>query len=161
MTKLKKALTICALGMLQLAVAAQDRDAPGLQHSEHEQHVGPSAETLPGQAPMAGMHEQMLAMREQMARIHATQDPAERQRLMHEHMQSMQQAMHMMGTMHAQQRRSGGRCEEADAPCRMNEMQAENETMRQRMSAMESRLDSMQQLMREMMDHVDEAQDPR
>jgi hypothetical protein len=47
--------------------------------------------------PMAQVQRNMDAMREQMAQIHATQDPQERQRLMHEHMRSMHQGMMMMG----------------------------------------------------------------
>jgi hypothetical protein len=161
MGKLTNALAMCALGM-QLAVAAQDRETPAEEYSEHEQHVGPSAETPAGQQSMGAMHEHMLAMRAQMARIHATEDPAERQRLMNEHMQSMQQTMHMMGATHGQQQRgSGGRCAADDAPCRMDEVQAENRMMRERMGSMEGRLESMQQLMREMMDHLDEVERPR
>ena len=108
---------------------------------------------------MAAMHEHMRQMRQQMARIHATEDSAERQRLMNEHMQSMQQHMQMMGSMRTgQQAGSASRCAEGDAPCRMDEMQAENGMMRQRVRMMENRLESMQQLMQQMMDYLDEAQ---
>ena len=161
MKQLKNVVVLCALGM-QFAAGAQDHGAPASEQSEHEQHVVPAAETPATQQSMPAMQEHMRAMREQMARIQATEDPAERQRLMHEHMQSMQQTMHMMGSMHAQQQRgSGGRCAETDAPCRMDQMQAENAMMRQRMGTMEDRMQSMQQLMREMMDHLGEAQSPR
>jgi len=160
MTKLNNVLAICAVGM-QLAVAAQEPEVPAREQSEHEQHVGPSADAPAVQPSMAAMQEHMRAMREQMARIQATEDPVERQRLMREHMQSMQQHMQMMGPMHPEQQRgSGGRCADSDAPCRMDEMRAENGMMRQRMGALEGRLESMQQLMREMMDHLDEAQPP-
>jgi hypothetical protein len=160
MKQLKNLVVICALGM-PFAAPAQDHGAPAAEPSEHEQHVGPAAETPATHQTMAAMQEHMRAMREQMARIQATEDPAERQRLMQEHMQSMQQTMRMMGSMHAQQRGSGGRCAETDAPCRMDEMQAENRMMRQRMGTMEERMQSMQQLMGEMMDHLGEAQRPR
>lgn len=158
MTTLKHALAVCALG-LQLAAAAQDREAPSEEHAEHEQHAGPSAETPAAQESMAAMRAHMLAMPEQMARIQATEDPVERQRLMHEHMQSMQQHVHMMGTMQAEQPRgSGSRCAEDDAPCRMDEMRGENGMMRERMRTMEGRIESMQQLMLQMMEHLGEAQ---
>ena len=98
-------------------------------------------------------------MREQMQRMHATQDPAERQRLMREHMQSMQQHMRMMGSMRGgEPAGSASRCASGDTPCTMEEMRAENGMMRERMRMMEGRLDSMQQLMREMMDHLEEVQ---
>jgi hypothetical protein len=45
------------------------------------------------------MHEHMQSMHEQMARIRAAKDPAERQRLVEEHMQSMQRHMQMMDRM--------------------------------------------------------------
>ena len=160
MTKLKNVLAICALGM-PLAAAAQEREPPATEPSQHEQHIGPSAEAPATQHSMAAMHGHMLEMRQQMARIQATGDLVERQRLMHEHMQSMQQHMNMMGAMHPEEQRgSGSRCAENDAPCRMDEMRAENTMMRQRMGMMEDRIESTQQLLREMMDHLDEAQRP-
>jgi len=155
MNTLKSIVAICALGM-QLAVTAQDREAE--EQAQHDQHLGPSVETPP-EPSTAEMRAHMLAMREQMARIRAAQDPAERTRLMDEHMQSMRQHMHMMGETHAGQARGpAGRCADNDATCRMDEMQTENRRMRDRMGMMEGRIESMQQLMREMMDHVDEAQ---
>jgi hypothetical protein len=66
---------------------------------------------------MATMHEHMRAMREQMARIHAAENPAERQRLMQEHMQSMQRHMDMLGAMRGSERNAGGRpCAAGEAP---------------------------------------------
>jgi hypothetical protein len=92
-------LVICALG-LPLVAAAQDREAPGTEHSQHEQHAAPSAETPVGQPPMGAM-------------------PMD------------------------QQRGAGDRCGENDAPCRMDEMQAESRMVRQRMGTMEDRLESI------------------
>ena len=159
MTKLWYVLAVCAL--VALAVVAQDDKVPASEHSEHEQHAAASAETEAGGHSMDAVHEHMLQMRQQMERIQAAQDPAERQRLMHEHMQSMQQHVQMMGSMRAEPRAAAAsRCAEGDAVCRMEEMRAENGMMRQRMRMMEDRLESMQQLMQQMMDHVDEAQRP-
>jgi len=45
------------------------------------------------------MQQRMQTMQEQMARLHETTDPAERRRLMQEHMQSMHEGMMMMGDM--------------------------------------------------------------
>jgi len=100
-------------------------------------------------------------MREQMARIHATEDAGERQRLMHEHMQSMQQHMQMMGSMRAEQpATSPSRCAEGDATCRMDEMRAENGMLRQGTRALQDRLETMEGLLQQMLDHqrAEEAQ---
>jgi hypothetical protein len=147
--------------MVALAAVAQDDKAQGAEQSEYEQHAASSAEAEAGAHSMATMHEHMLQMRQQMGRIQAAQDPAERRRLMQEHMQSMQQHMQMMGSMRAEQRPGpASRCAKGDAQCRMDEMRAENGMMRERMRMMEDRLESMQQLMQQMMDHIDEAQRP-
>lgn len=58
----------------------------------------------PGRPPQAApetmqMQAHMQQMRGLMQRIHGASDPAERQRLMAEHMQAMQQGMTMMGRM--------------------------------------------------------------
>ena len=48
---------------------------------------------------MPGMHENMKRMREQMAQIRAATDPKERERLMNEHMKTMEQSMSGMQGM--------------------------------------------------------------
>ena len=45
------------------------------------------------------MQERMKTMQEQMSRIHQTQDPQERKKLMEEHMQTMQEQMKDMRGM--------------------------------------------------------------
>jgi len=63
-----------------------------------------SADSTPAQAPtpeevdkqVATIQERMRKMHEQMAKIQQTQDPAERQKLLQEHWDSMQDAMTMM-----------------------------------------------------------------
>jgi len=157
MTNLRTYWAVCALAA-PLFVAAQDNAPSTAPRSEHE-HAAPPAEAAAGDHSTASMHEHMQQMRDQMARIHATQDPAERERLMHEHMESMRQQMQMMGSMRSEQHADGAsRCAEGDAACRMEEMRAENGMMRDRMSMMEGRLEAMQELMREMMEHLDEAE---
>jgi hypothetical protein len=151
-------LAVCSL--VPLAAVAQNAEPPAADPSQHGQHTSPSPEGQAGGQSMAAMHGHMLEMRQQMARIHAAEDPAERERLMHEHMQSMQQHMRMMGSMPAEQpagRASG--CAEGDAACRMDEMRAENGMMRQRMRMLEDRIGSMHELMQQMLDHVDEAEE--
>ena len=45
------------------------------------------------------VHEGLQTMQQQMEKIHASEDANERHRLMHEHMQSMRDAMMMMHTI--------------------------------------------------------------
>ena len=147
---------------LPVVAVAQDGPAPAAGDTAHE-HAAPSGEAAGREQSMAAMHGHMEQMREQMARIRATEDPGERRRLMHEHMQSMQQHMQMMGSMRGEQQSgSASRCAEGDARCLMNEMRADNGMMRQRVRMMEDRLESMQELLQQMMEHqrVEEAQEP-
>ena len=109
---------------------------------------------------MQKMHQQMQTMRQQMKQIHATDDDKERKRLMHEHMQSMQGAMMMMGKMNQSMMGSGrddsavsGRqhgapkCADSTAQCKqMNDMEG-------RQGYMEQRRGMMQMMMQQMMEH--------
>jgi hypothetical protein len=64
-------------------------EAGGQDQTDHEQAT-----------PMIlKIHERIQAMQQQMEKIHASEDANERHRLMHEHMQSMRDAMMMMHTM--------------------------------------------------------------
>jgi hypothetical protein len=98
---------------------------------------------------MAQMQRNMDAMHEQMARIHATQDPQERQRLMHDHMQNLHQGMMMMGQMMGPMGQGGAprACAEGDTECRMNQMQMQQQMIGQRMGM-------MQQMMQQMMEQM-------
>jgi hypothetical protein len=119
MKKLWKVLAACALTS-PLGLAAQEPAAPASEHEQHvqqEQHAAPPDEVATDEHSMAAMHEHMRKMREQMARIHATDNADERQRLMREHMQSMQEHMNMMGAMHGQKPAAGpSRRAEGEAP---------------------------------------------
>jgi hypothetical protein len=107
-------------------------------------------------SPEAGqMQTRMQEMRALMERIQNTTDPAERQRLMAEHMQAMHDGMTMMGRMMGGGMMGGqpggaargGQCAQDDTECRMRQMQGE-----QRM--MDERIGMMQQMMGQMMDHM-------
>jgi protein CpxP len=103
MNKLMWVTLVCVLALPLGAQSRRERaaEAAAQEHAAHEEAAqsAPSAEQAPGMAGMQGMQEHMQTLREQMARIHATSDPAERQRLMSEHMQSMEEHMGMMGRM--------------------------------------------------------------
>jgi hypothetical protein len=114
------------------------------------QESGQGTQPTPQTEQMQQMQTRMQAMREQMARIHATEDPEERQRLMQEHMRSMHEGMMMMGRM------MGGpgaqepmrQCQEGDTECRMSQMQMQQQMMGQRMGMMQQ---MMEQMMEQMM----------
>jgi TolA-binding protein len=69
--------------------------------SRHSNENPSATEPVQG---MQQMEARMQHMQEQMERIRGTEDAQERQRLMHEHMESMQQSMTMMRRMMGQQR---------------------------------------------------------
>ena len=106
-------------------------------------------------SPEAGqMQTRMQEMHALMERIQNTTDPAERQRLMAEHMQAMRAGMTTMGRMMgggtAGAQGSGpgsAQCAENDMQCRMAQMRGEQRMMGERMAM-------MQQMMQQMMDHM-------
>jgi periplasmic protein CpxP/Spy len=84
-----------------------------------------------GTQSMPMMNEHMQKMQKQMQQIHAAKDPAERKRLMEEHMKSMQGMMPMMSGMGA----------------------SPNSDPNQRMQMMEMRMDMMHKMMEQMLQH--------
>jgi hypothetical protein len=118
----------------------------------------PSTAAPPGMQQMQGRMQDMQAL---MDRIHKTEDPQERQRLMHEHMQSMQQGMMMMGQMMRAQGDApaqGRECAQGDTECRMQRMQGQQQMMNQRMGMMQM---MMEQMMGQMMQRNAEAPSPK
>jgi hypothetical protein len=103
--------------------------------------VSPGTRLQMRQQVQAGIEQ----MQQHMDRIRATEDPEERQRLMHDHMQDMHTNMmtmrEMMGTSDA-----GAACAAGDVSCRLEELQIE-QTMMQQM---------MHQMMEHMMQHMSE-----
>jgi len=100
---------------------------------------------------MQQMESRMQAMRALMERIQNTNDPEERQRLLDEHAQSMEQGMMMMGRMMPGPgggQRQGGQCAETDAACQMQRMQNQQQMMGQHMGMMRM---MMEQMMGQMM----------
>ena len=98
MSRLATFLTIGM--MLGIPVAATAQDDHATHHPQGDQATAPpDAQGKEGGMAMMKMDRQMEKMRDLMKRIHATQDPQERQRLMQEHMQAMQEGMKMMRGM--------------------------------------------------------------
>ena len=103
----------------------------------------------------SGMSDMQKKMQEQMAKIRSTSDPAERQKLMTEHMSTMQQAMGTMMKMGGQgagMMAGGGMMRGNDK--KSSTTQAPRD-MRGRMGMMEQRMGMMQMMMEQMMQHQD------
>ena len=98
---------------------------------------------------MQGMQDRMLEMRALMGRIRDASDPAERRRLMNEHMRAMREGMAMMGNMMGGRAgpQQGPACAASDTRCEMQRMQGEQQAMQQRMGM-------MQGMMGQMMEHM-------
>lgn len=136
MTALAVALPLAA----GLAFAqSKDKDDHSAHHPDPAKSAAPakkSESVPPGAAMKAQMQSKIKAMQDQMAKIKSTTDPAERQKLMEEHMKSMQEGMSMMrGMMGGAGANKGG-----------------SGSMGMRMDTMEGRMDMMQQMMQQMMD---------
>lgn len=88
----KYLLAAACLAALAGAAFAEDAHHPG-------QADKPAAKPAPGMMNMGKMSQTMQRMQEQMKQIQAASDPKERQRLLEEHMKTMQEAMPMMAGM--------------------------------------------------------------
>lgn len=89
---MKLAPILTATCLLAVGTAAAD-----------DAHHPEAATKPPAAAPAAkgtdGMHEHMKLMREQMTQIRAATDPKEKERLMEQHMKSMEESMATMQRM--------------------------------------------------------------
>jgi len=131
---MKTAYLLIALSSLLIACTAQ-----------------PTKENLAAAQPAPGVQQMEGRMRDMQAlmdRIHNTKDPQERQRLMHEHMQAMEQGMTMLERMmrgrdddQAQTRE----CAQADTECRIQRMQGQQQMMNQHMSMMRRMMGQLMQ----------------
>ena len=107
---------------------------------------------------MEKMRSHMQSMQEQMKKIKATKDPAERKALMQQHMESMHEGMMMMGKMDPSQK--GGMSHDAmkqkkmAMDCKADDEQCQRmQSMQNRQDAMQERMKMMQMMMQQMMDH--------
>jgi protein CpxP len=126
----------------------------------YAQTPGQRPMTPPSQVPqggqmmgggMPGMHKTMGKMQEQMAKIRSTSDPAERQKLMLEHMSTMREAMGTMmktGGPGTGMMPGGGMMSNSPTAPAQSEMPG-------RMGTIEQRMGMMQMMMDQMMQHQD------
>jgi len=127
--------SLAALGGPIYAQEAHQHGAakPGAETKGKPQAAKPAA-TGEGMAMMGNMK----GMQAQMARIRSTTDPKERQKLMEEHMKSMQDSMAKMRSM------GGGM---------MGGMASKGSDETRHHAMMEQRMDMMQMMMEQMLDH--------
>ncbi|MHC6052202.1 hypothetical protein ACYT84_10640 [Ralstonia solanacearum] len=104
--------------------------------------------------------QQMKNMLAQMDKIHQTKDPKERQRLMTEHMQAMQDTMQTMRSMGGPMMMDmmGGQGMGAGGSGPM--MGGSGMPMDQRMNMMENRMDMMQMMMEQMLKQQEPSKKP-
>jgi len=105
-----------------------------------------------GMMDMNRMQERMKDMQQLMDRIHKTDDPATRQKLMSEHMQDMQKAMNeMRGMMMGPGMMQGGPGGKMGSGIMGD---GKGMPMEDRQKMMGQRLDMMQGMMEQMMEHM-------
>ncbi|HJR70323.1 MAG TPA: hypothetical protein VKA43_09815 [Gammaproteobacteria bacterium] len=139
---MRKIYFTVVLAAAAYACAAQQPNARG------SDQLAPPERQMP-MRDMQGMQDRMLEMRALMGRIHDASDPAERRRLMDEHMRVMQEGMAMMGNMMGGRvgPQPGAACAASDTRCEMQRMQGEQQAMQQRMGMMHG-------MMGQMMEHM-------
>lgn len=158
-------LTVVAFAFTLSAYAVdehhpEDQKAAPTNAAPKERAPAPKAATPPkndksavpktAQAPTsdmpAGMMDNMNKMQQQMQQLMQTHDPKERERLLTEHMQAMQQHMKMMGDMKGSGMMARGTTGASSIPSE------------KRMQMMEQRMDMMQKMMEQMLQQMDATQ---
>ena len=166
MNKLKLSIFLASLFALPMTQAADEDDHSAHHPDADQQQAAPAPDEKAAGMAMGKMRENMKKMQEQMQKIHATTDPAERRKLMKEHMQSMQEGMKMMGRMgggmkggdmmaKAKKDQGGSMMEDGggDKGGMMGGM------MMKKHKKMEDRMDMMQMMMEQMIEHEKAEQD--
>jgi type I site-specific restriction endonuclease len=115
---------------------------------EHHQKEGAAQTTTPSEKDVGKttqrMQENIKKMEQQMDRIRKTKDPAEREGLLQEHMQTMRENMMMGKGM------MGGGMSQGMMDCPMMGEGMSPDAMANRMQHMEKRMDMMQMMMEQM-----------
>lgn len=125
-------VTLCLTATLAFA---------GDEHGHDRKMDGQGMHSNSGMMAHEGMQARMQTMRETMQKIQDTEDPAERRRLMREHMQQMHGAMGEMGGMGHQGDMHGGMMNMDADQCR--------EMMQMHQSMMQAMMEQMGAHMRE------------
>jgi hypothetical protein len=157
MNKFTLSIFLASILAVPIAQAADEDDHSAHHPDADQQQAAPARDDKAAGMTMEKMRDNMKKMQEQMEKIHATTDPAERRKLMQEHMQSMQEGMKMMGRM-------GGGMKGGDMMAKAKKDQAETMMdagdgmgmcmmMMKKHKSVESRMDMMQMMMEQMTEH--------
>ncbi len=157
MNRVTFTIFLASLVAIPLAQAADEEDHAAHHPGADQSQAAPTPDDKPAGMKMEKMQDKMKKMQEQMEKIHSAKDPQERQKLMKEHMLSMQEGMKMMGGMGAGMK--GG-----DMMAKAKKDQPESMTdagdgmgmcmmMMKKHKSVEARLDMMQKMMEQMMEH--------
>jgi hypothetical protein len=142
-------LVVSTLLMPVLASAAEPASAP------------PQQSTAQPADSAAQMQQKIKVMSEEMAKIQAATDPAERQRLMQQHMQSMagfMQAMHAGGAMGPGMMAGGSPMMHGQAMGGMHGGGPGNTDVNARLDRIDQRLDLLTQMVDQLVQHEQAAQ---
>ncbi|MCW9046654.1 MAG: hypothetical protein OQK46_01135 [Gammaproteobacteria bacterium] len=116
-------------------------------HAEDAQHANKAGDKTM-QGDMGNMQQQKKKMMQQMNEIKNTKNPDQRDRLIEEHMKSMQQGMKMMGGKDMKMGMMGGKEKQGMGMKMDMDMDMD---MKKHMKMMENRMDMMQDMMGQMM----------
>jgi len=166
MNKLKLSIFLASVLAIPIAQAADEDDHSAHHPDADQQQAAPAPDDKAAGMAMGKMRENMKKIQEQMQKINATTDPAERRKLMKEHMQSMQEGMKMMGRM-------GGGMKDGDMMAKAKKDQGGSMMddsggdkggmmggmMMKKHKKMEDRMDMMQMMMEQMIEHEKAEQD--
>ena len=147
---MKKAIFYAALVSLTLSTTPAFAD--DAHHPEQDKKTAPAKSDKPAGATkkqtdkeINPMQVNMKKMQAQMEKIHKATDPKDRQKLMQEHMQSMQDGMKMMHGMGGEMMQN---CDMADGKGMKSHMMGGD--------MMEKRMEMMQMMMEQMKQHQDQ-----
>lgn len=150
---MNKTTMLAAVAMLSMA--ATPLYAVDEHHPEKAQQTAAPKATPAEAQPEAAADRQiaqardtMRKLQEQMGKIRQTSDPKERQKLMKEHMQTMQEGMRElrgMGGMKKPEGKAGAPREGMQGGMMMGDMMKKHEMMDMRMEMMETMMEQMMQ----------------
>jgi hypothetical protein len=146
-------ITLSLATALSLPFAAMAQD----DHAAHHPDDKAAAKEDAGSGMMM-MDRQMQKMRDLMEKMHKASDPAERQRLLEEHMQAMHEGMETMRGMRGEMGMMGKRKDAAkDGEGRAQDDSADGGHMMmgmlKRHKMMQQRMDMMESMMEQMLEH--------
>lgn len=151
-----KAYSIIVMATLLIGSGLVMAQVPSQEHEAHHPDGKNTAAMEKPAMPDAAMpmHEEMQRMKSQMAEINRTTDPAQREKLLQEHMKSMGEMMKMMQEKHAENPMMGkAGMMKGHQNSEMTASEDSSMPMMKCMQTMGQRMDMMEMMMDQMMQH--------